>query len=293
MKRLEVIINPGAGQDRPILGTLNRIYRDTEIQWDVSITHRAGDGYKLARRAVTDGADIVAACGGDGTVKEVAAGLRGTGIPMAIFPGGTANVMAAELGIPTDLALAAGLLLDATQQQRTLDLGKVGRQYFLLRLGIGLEARWMMRSERETKEQFGRFAYVLSGLQTLVEGSAPTRFRITVDDDTFECEGVTCAITNSGNLGLPGLSAHQSISVSDGMLDVLVVHRLDVTALLAPGSLENLVTIRQGKHISVETPDNPQPVIADGDPLGDTPVSASVEPGALHVIVPAEDIPQN
>ena len=92
-KRVQVIINPTAGQDQAILGTLNRVFHDADITWDVSITNKAGDARRFARAAVEAGVDIVAAYGGDGTVMEVATGLIGSTVPLAIFPGGTANVM--------------------------------------------------------------------------------------------------------------------------------------------------------------------------------------------------------
>ena len=100
-KKLQVIINPAAGIGRPILQALNSGLKNTEIEWDVSITHKPGDAERLAKQAVEDGADIVGVHGGDGSVMEVASALRGTSTALAIFSGGTATVMSVELGIPT------------------------------------------------------------------------------------------------------------------------------------------------------------------------------------------------
>src|SRR5687768_18585559 len=82
-KKLQVIINPAAGVGRPILQALNSQLKDSGIEWDVSITHKAGDAERLAKKAVKDGADIVGVHGGDGSVMEVASALRGTSTPMA------------------------------------------------------------------------------------------------------------------------------------------------------------------------------------------------------------------
>src|SRR5919206_2640007 len=109
-KRVQVIINPTAGQDQPILGVLTRVFHAAGVAWDVSITKKAGDARRFARAAVEAGVDVVAAYGGDGTVMEVASGLIGTTVPLAIFPGGTANVMSMELGISSDLAEASALV---------------------------------------------------------------------------------------------------------------------------------------------------------------------------------------
>src|SRR5215212_10538491 len=140
-KNLQVIINPAAGVGRPILQALNSQLKDSAIQWDVSITHKAGDAERLAKKAVEDGADLVGVHGGDGSVMEVASALRGLSTPMAIFPGGTANVMSVELGIPsTDIEASIDFIAKGNYSMRLIDMGRVNDRLFLLRLGIGLEA---------------------------------------------------------------------------------------------------------------------------------------------------------
>ncbi len=98
-KRVRVIINPAAGQDEPVLGILNSVFHPAGVEWDVAITLKAGDAKRFAQQAVEEGIEVVAVYGGDGTVAEVASGLIGSEVPLAIFPGGTANVMSVELGI--------------------------------------------------------------------------------------------------------------------------------------------------------------------------------------------------
>ncbi|MGB5051091.1 MAG: diacylglycerol kinase family protein, partial [Caldilineaceae bacterium] len=139
-KKVQVIINPAAGGDTPILNVLNTVFLENGVEWDVSITHRAGDARQAARQAVQGGADVVAAYGGDGTVTEAANGLRGTEIPLAILPGGTANVLARELNIPLGLADAARLASGVESKIDRIDLGQMGEHIFLLRVGIGFEA---------------------------------------------------------------------------------------------------------------------------------------------------------
>ena len=76
LKKLMVIINPAAGVDRPILGLLNAAMNQAGIEWEVRVTHQANDARQLAKEAAQAGWDMVAAHGGDGTVAEVADGLR-------------------------------------------------------------------------------------------------------------------------------------------------------------------------------------------------------------------------
>ena len=95
-KRIQVVINPASGQPQAILNTLNKVFRENEVEWDISITQASGDARRFAENAAAAGADVVAAYGGDGSVMEVAQGLMGTNVPVAILPGGTANLMSVE-----------------------------------------------------------------------------------------------------------------------------------------------------------------------------------------------------
>ncbi len=78
VKRIYVVINPASGQPKPVLHTLNSVFRAADVDWDVSITKESGDGQRFAKEALATGADVVAAFGGDGTVMEVASALMGS-----------------------------------------------------------------------------------------------------------------------------------------------------------------------------------------------------------------------
>lgn len=292
-KRVHIIINPAAGQDKPILGTMNKAFQDTGIEWDVFLTKRAGDGHRFAQAAVASGVDVVAVYGGDGTVMEVANALSGTGVPLAILPGGTANVMSVELGIPSDLAQALALVCGDASTIRTIDMGRVRDQLFLLRLGIGYWAEITKNAAREAKNQMGNLAYFLSAIQQLGKTeNAIYRFRL--DGEEVEAEGVACMIANSGNVGLPGLKLLKAVDVSDGLLDVLVIRTADIGTLLALaanaiGVAENLPHWQAREIELVAEP--PQSIECDGEILEPTPVSVSIVPDTLKVIVPASAAP--
>jgi diacylglycerol kinase (ATP) len=139
-QRVFVVINPAAGQDQPILKSLNKIFQENGVDWDIAITKDRGDGQRLAREAVRAGVDLVVVNGGDGTVMECASGLIGSNVPMVILPGGTANVMARELGLPFDLIEALTLAVNPEAVIRSVDMGQVGEHYFLLRAGMGFRS---------------------------------------------------------------------------------------------------------------------------------------------------------
>jgi len=292
-KRIQVIINPTAGQDQPILGVLNRVFHEAGVRWDVSITNQAGDARKFARAAAEAGVDVVAAYGGDGTVMEVASGLIGTNVPLAIFPGGTANVMSLELGISSDLAEASALVCNDECAVVPIDMGQLDdNAYFILRVGTGLEAEMVEGADRELKNRLGTLAYALSALQA-IQNPTVSQYHLTIDGEQIEAEGIACLICNSGNLGRAGIVLSSGVSVRDGLLDVFVLQQANLANLLAltrdvlTQTEPTTPTLQhwQGREITLVAKPN-QTIQADGEVLGQTPVSAKVLPGVVRVIVP-------
>ena len=294
-KKMQVIINPAAGVGRPILQALNSRLRDSGIEWDVSITHKAGDAERLAKKAIEDGADIVGVHGGDGSVMEVASALRGTSTPMAIFPGGTANVMSVELGIPNDDTEAAiDFIAKGTYTTRLIDMGRVNDRLFLLRIGIGLEADMMKSADQEVKNRFGMLAYAFSAINEM-RSLTPTNFRVRVDGELHEVEGISCMIANSGNVAIGGLTLSKKIDISDGLLDAVIFRSADlaamisVTAAMMSPNSEATDSLQlehyQGREIIVES-DPPQTISIDGEVIEPITLTARILPGAVNVIVP-------
>lgn len=292
-KRVHVIINPAAGQDRPILGILNSAFHPAGVDWDVFITKQGGDAFRLGREAVAAGADVVAVYGGDGTVMEVASALIGTGVPLAIFPGGTANVMSVELGISSDLAEACALVCSDAHEIIEMDMGQVNEdKHFILRVGIGFEARMVEGADRDLKDRVGTLAYALAALQALRDPTV-SQYEVLIDGQRIVSEGISCLICNSGSVGRPGFSLSPTVSVRDGLLDVFILRKAEIPSLLAVA--RNVVAGGeaawrdlqhwQGREIQVvATPK--QEVQADGEVLGESPVTARVLPGAVRLIVP-------
>lgn len=294
-KKLQVIINPAAGVGRPILQALNTGLKDTGIDWDVSITHKAGDAERLAKEAVENGADVVGVHGGDGSVMEVASALRGTSTPLAIFPGGTANVMSVELGIPSsDIEASIDFIAKGHYTTRLIDMGLVNERLFLLRIGIGLEADMMKSADQEIKNRFGVLAYAFSALNEM-RNLTPSRYRVHVDGELHEIEGISCMIANSGNVAIGGLTLSKKIDISDGALDVVIFRRADLAAMITVSAAVVSPTAEatespqlvhyQGREIVVEA-DPPQTISIDGEVIEPTVLTASILPDAVNVIVP-------
>lgn len=292
-KRVHVIANPAAGRDVPILGLLNNSFKEAGIDWDLFLTKKAGDAQRLAQEAVQAGADLVAVYGGDGTVMEAANGLLGTQTPMAILPGGTANVMAVELGIPTDLPAAVGLICGDSQIVRTVDMAQARDHLFMLRITTGISAEITRSTEQEAKNRMGSLAYILASLRAVPE-TPPSHYTITADGEVAESEGVVCMIANSASLGIPGLTLSKTVDIADGLLDVIVIPSANLTQLVQVAT--NLAGVSQslphwqGREITLVA-NPPQSVECDGEVLEPTPISARIVPGAVRIVAPETSNP--
>jgi diacylglycerol kinase (ATP) len=289
-KKIHVIVNPASGQPDTVLHKLNSVFHPAGVKWDVSITHKSGDATRFARQAIEDGVDVVGAYGGDGTVMEVAHAVRDGEIPMAILPGGTANLMSVELGIPKDLVKAAELAASKDSQVRRVDIGQVGERSFILRLSMGFGAEKVKLADRQMKDRWGILAYTIAGLKAL-STTQMAQYHIEVDGQTYDLPGKSCLIDNAGNLGISGIPGTRQISVSDGLLDLILIRDTSMGSFIALGAAmadrspnpESFFHV-QGRQFSITT-DIPQPMVADGEDWGETPVSVEVVPGVLPILI--------
>ncbi|XWX04097.1 diacylglycerol kinase family protein [Aggregatilineales bacterium SYSU G02658] len=294
-QRIQFIINPAAGGDEPILSIINDVLKPYDVDWQVSITHKAGDGARFAQEALATGVDLVVAYGGDGTLLDVASGMLNAPVPLGFVAGGTANALVQDLDIPRPPADAVRLLMEP-HTVRAIDVGEVAGRYFLLRAGTGLVEDFSVGVNREMKDRYGLFAYFIGAAKALVSTQA-SRYKVTIDGRAHDLEGVMCLVTNgSATGGQTPVRIAEDILIDDGLLDVIVA-RGDFTSYLdivltaaqvdrATFQSESIFHA-QGKRIQIET-DTPMAIYADGEEeaIAHTPCTFNVLPGALRVIVP-------
>lgn len=289
-KRIQVVINPASGQPQAILNTLNKVFHENEVDWDISLTQASGDARRFAEKAVAEGADVVAAYGGDGSVMEVAQGLMGTEVPLAILPGGTANLMSVELGIPRDLAKAAQVACSDASVVRQVDMGEAGEHKFMLRVGIGFPAEKVILADRDLKDKYGLAAYTIAAFKAM-DTSQEVAYTLNLDGEQIEVDGVGCRVDNSSNIGVPGISLIPEADVSDGYFDILIWREIDLSPSAVTASIKKKETVAdlyhhwQAREIMIST-NQPQPIQGDGEVWGNTPISIRVLPKAMRVLVP-------
>lgn len=292
-KRIHIVINPASGKNQPMLNIINDVCRKHGIEWDATVTHKFGDATVQARAAIAAGVDLVAGYGGDGTQHEVANAVLSSGraIPMAILPGGTGNGFCRENSVPQDLRAAVELMCAGTNLRHVdavrLSVADDGDQFFIQRLYTGVEPD--QQTSRHMKDRYGVLAYpmmVRRQSQAMIEA----QYRLTIDGKVIEAPGTRCYVVNSGISG-SGFTIDEEFSANDGMLDIFLLNK-DLAHLRAVTARYMRLNTRQsgldywrGREITIEA-DPPRPVWADGEHAGQTPITATVMPGALAVVVP-------
>lgn len=301
MTRALVITNPAAARTRPeSVETVERTLRSGG--WDVRVlaTGGPGDARRLAEEATRDGMDVVGVFGGDGTTMQAAAALVGTRTALGVLPGGTGNLLAGNLRIPTDPRRAAEALLRG--EPRPFDLGRVRRQdgehFFAVACGAGVDARVMAETPSAEKRKWGMGAYIATAIRILPDIRS-TLYHITVDGQEYEMRASLLVVANCAEVIPPFVRFRRGMSFDDGVFDVVAL-RADTfgQSLQAlwefvresdrASGVAGLVGHARGKTITVAT-EAPLPMQLDGDLAGTTPFTAEVVPGAIRVIAPREN----
>jgi diacylglycerol kinase (ATP) len=225
---IHFIINPASGKEEPILSYISQVF--DKGNWDISITRKNLNAGDIARTLIGK-TKLIAVYGGDGSVTEVAAALQGTGTPMAIIPGGTANVMAKELGIPQESLAVLEMLSNGKVRIDTIDMGLMNELPFLLRVNMGIMADMILSADSELKHSIGQLAYGVAAFKAVIDAQ-PVNYRLRIDGEDIDETGVSLTITNSGNIGIGDFAMQPGISISDGLLDIILLKDNDILSLL-------------------------------------------------------------
>jgi diacylglycerol kinase family enzyme len=174
---------------------------------------------KYARRALTQGAEVIFVWGGDGTVQRCIDAVAGTGAVLAILPAGTANLLAANLQVPADLTQA--VLVGLHGDRRRLDTGSVNGEHFAVMAGAGFDARMIKDADRGMKDRIGRVAYLYAGARNL--SARRVKATIEVDGRRFFEGRISCVLAGNVSKLLGGVEAFSGARPDDGLLELGVV----------------------------------------------------------------------
>lgn len=294
--RVAVIINPISGtggrlhvaRDRAELAASLIAGRGCESQ--IFITERPGHGRELASAALAQGASLVLAWGGDGTVNEIGSALAFRDASLAIVPSGSGNGLARELRIPFDPVSAIDVALRG--RERRIDAGELDGRLFFNVAGIGLDARVAHRFAAGGLVHRGFRRYATITVRELFTYK-PDYHTIVMDGRTLHERTLLIAIANARQYGNGALIAPEA-KLDDGRLDVVVVPaRSPLAALLQvprmfSGRIGTVPGVTMCSAVDIQVTSG-QPVLyhVDGEPYtGAAVVAARPWPGALRVVVP-------
>lgn len=289
--RSAVVVNPVkvadlAGLRRTVTDALAAAGWPEPLWYETTV---ADPGRGQTQEAVRAGVDVVFACGGDGTVMSCVSALVGTDVALAVLPQGTGNLLAANLGLSTDLA--AGLEVAVERGRRLLDVGEVDGRHFTVMAGMGFDAQMLAATSEATKARIGWPAYVVGGLRHLRD--RPMRVSIRIDDrPPVRRRARSVLIANVGRLQ-GGIRLLTEAEPDDGWLDVAVLSprtlrdwaALGWAVIRRHGRVPRMEVFR-GRRVVV-TADRTQPRELDGDVIAPSRrLRAVIRPKALWLCVP-------
>ncbi len=259
---------------------------------DLRETSSPGEATQIARAAARSGVELVIVSGGDGTINEALQGLIGMNTRLAIIPRGTANVLARELGLPLNRLKAAEVIGQGKVQRVHVGCAKndatEAKRYFLLMAGIGLDASVVRRVNPKLKKHLGKAAFWLSGLRHLADWQ-PVPFKISVNGEDLEATFVS--IGKAASYG-GDLSVTPRAQLDQPDFEVCAISsrsRLRYLQLLSyvirsgvPASKREVRFLRCNL---VKATGN-APVQVDGELTGKLPMTFSIAPETIEVIVP-------
>ncbi len=289
--KITIIANPVAGRGRAYR-TVHRLvqhwpYEDWEYEFLATrCPEHAG---VLAMEQLANPPDLLAVCGGDGTLHEVVSYVPDPPFPVALLPAGTANVLARDLGLPAEPVRAMEVALK--RAVRRVDLGKVvarAPHSFLLMAGVGFDAYVASRVRPAVKKRLGMSAYALSTMHALATYAFP-EFQVSSRDGEFTA--TSCLIANAKGYG-GGLVFTPDADMCDGLLDILVLQgkpRIGYLGFLWNawrGHPRTLPWIKSFRSPSVRiTGPRGLWVQADGELIGTLPLEIDVRPKTFPLVV--------
>jgi len=301
-----LIHNPNAGNGgkgrRRMLDEARRILPLGGIEADLHETRAPGDATVMAQRATVEGRQLVIACGGDGTLNEVVNGLaaqqNGHRVPMALLPGGTANVLAKEIGLPWDIPAAAEKLVRGEVKEIALGLATPLKEpskarYFLSVAGAGPDGMIVYSIDLDLKARVGILAYWWQGAHEVFRYKFP-HFRVVTGEKTLDATLVVVGRTK--HYGGPFRITTEADLYADqfemmGLTTQSGFRYLSYLPTLWLGKLRGTEGVHYWKANSIVCePLDSNPVYAqiDGEPLARLPVEFKIVPRALKLLVPKD-----
>lgn len=302
MSHARVIVNPvaGAGKTARKWPRIKEHLKSIGLNFEHDVTEAPGHAIELARVAAEKGYEQVVSVGGDGTINEVVNGLYDAGsigdTVLGIIGTGTGSDYIRTLGVPRPYEQACRCLMSS--RKLTVDVGVVEytnnggtvKRLFVNFAGFGFDAEVVRRTTQQFKS-LGAMPSYLMGLLTTLLCYRNKGVSLVIDGEAFDSK-VCTVVMNNGKYGGGGMLTAPDADLANGFLDVMIVGDLSKPDLLR--SLPRIykgthlshpkVTMKRAREIEIRS-DQPLPLQADGELLGEVPARFHVLPAVLNVII--------
>jgi len=289
-KLIKFIYNPRSGfihAEQSIKKIIADYFPRNLCYYEFIVTEYKGHAYEIAKQAVKDGYDILVAIGGDGTVNETASGLVNSEAALGIIPNGSGNGLARGLGIPINIRRSTKLI--TTGLVRKIDVGQIGKHYFFVIAGLGLDA--MIGKRFDEGRLRGPAPYYIAGLREFFRYQEP-EYVIKFDRQTIKTRAMVVAVANISQYGNNAIIAPHA-RPDDGFLDLAIIEPTSfVSAIyhlprLFTGHIDRTPFTRIYRSTKFDIyRENPAPYTLDGEVFeGKRHIAVTMLPKALNVIV--------
>lgn len=231
MKKIFFIVNPisGKGKHNITLQYIKTLFDEKAFDVHVLYSTYKRHAITLTQEALEANADIIVACGGDGTIHEVATEVVGKDVIFGVVPVGSGNGLASNLSIPKDIEKAILRVRDG--KVMNMDVGCVNGEYFFSNMGFGIDATIIDNYEKSGKRKLG--AYIKAALHS-AKHYTTKKMLVTYKGETKEVNPLLLFISNSNEMGY-NMSLTPKASLTDGLLDYLMVPKINIFKQLTFG----------------------------------------------------------
>lgn len=287
------IINPiaGKGKGKTIETEIENFFQTKNVEFKILLTEKIGHATELVKNIIKENPDIIVACGGDGTINEVAQALIGSDILLGIIPIGSGNGLASNLNIPKSILKSFEII--CKEKSMKIDAGKLNNHFFFSNIGFGIDADVINNySNTGVRNILG---YISASLKSIINYQAK-KFKIELQDkQILEDDYYFLFCSNSNEAGY-GISFSPKAKLNDGKLDFIVIKKLNfiqqiqfsISVLRKKLEKMKQVKIFQVSEIFLQASTDKTIAQIDGESiiLTNKSINITIIPDALNVLIP-------
>ena len=288
------IINPisGKGKGKSLKLIIDDFFKDREEEVIIRFTEYEGHSIQIIQEEVRNNPTKIIACGGDGTINEVAQALVGKSIPLGVIPIGSGNGLASNLKIPKDEIKALEIVISDKISQ--IDVGLMNGKYFFSNMGLGIDSTVIHRYTEQNKRNL--IGYLKATIWSFFNYKS-LHFDVSIDGFEIKDKSYFFVLCSNSNEAGYGISFNPNAKLNDQKLDLLCVEKLNFFQLLIFGFsvLTNQIhkmkkaNVFQGEEIIFTSKSDQIIAQIDGEAIiiNENQAKVSILPNALYVIIPS------